>query len=165
MTKFEELCQASNKAVVDLHRMKEQCYEFGAALAKGLVAYLQCPPDRVGHYNLRDMDKPPVGPVPTLDQATFVEDGWWYVGIGMDLRLGPLGVVGHTIFFNLVFKRMKDHYLVRFGRDAREFVIHPDKQAEFTVAYEHYFRLLKDHFETEGERFLDPRHGKRLGFL
>jgi hypothetical protein len=27
MTKFEELCQASNKAVVDLHRLKQECYE------------------------------------------------------------------------------------------------------------------------------------------
>jgi hypothetical protein len=165
MTKFEELCQASNKAVVDLHRLKQECYEFGVALAKGLMAFLECPSDRAKHYNLHDLDKPPVGPVATMEQATFVEDGWWYVGVGMDLRHGPPGVVGNTIFFNLVFKRLKDQYLVRFGRDTREFAIHPGNQAEFTAAYEHYLVLLKNHFLTEGERFLDPRHGKKMGFL
>ena len=28
----------------------------------------------------------------------------------------------------------------------------------------HFFQVLKDHFLMEGERFLDPRHGKKMGF-
>ncbi len=165
MTKYEELCEASNKAVVEIHGLKQQCMAFGAALAGGLMEYLRCPPDKAHHYNLAG--EKPVGPTRSMDDATFVDDGWWHVGMEIDLRPNRPGalVVGNFIIFNLVFRRMKDHYLVRFGRDTKEHVVHPGSPQEFAAAYAHFFGMLKDHFGTEGERFLDPRHGKRMGFL
>jgi hypothetical protein len=163
MGRFHDLCQAANKANVDLHHLKEQCYGFGSTLTKGLMAYLQCPQDRAKHYLLKD----PANPIPIqfVEQATYVDDaGWWCLGIGMSLTQGPFGVPGTTVFFNLVFKRVKDCFLVCCGRDRTEFTIHLNNEAEFTTFYDYVFQALKAYFENEVERFLDPRMEKTFGF-
>jgi hypothetical protein len=163
MSKFDELCQSANKALVDLHRLREQCYQFGANLAKGLVAYLECPPDRAKHFLLKDGTNP--APARCVEEATYIDDeGWWHLGLCLDLTAGPMGTLGTCVFINLVFKMAKDHYLVRFGRDKKQFTIHPNVPAEFTVYYEHFFQAMKDHFDKDVERFLD-RKERRFGFI
>lgn len=163
-TKFSDLCEVANKAFVEIHTLEQECMEFGAGFIQGLMAYLECPNEKARHYNLQGEE--PVGPL-SLEKSTFREDGWWHTGMMMDLRPTVPGamVAGNMIRFNLVFKRGKDSYLVRFGRDTKEHTVHPDRREDFTAAYDYFIQMVKTHFEEEPQRFLDPRHRRRMGFL
>jgi hypothetical protein len=166
MSRFDELCQASNKAVVDTLTLEEGAKQFGSELVRGLIAYLGCPPDRAWHVMLKDPSPRVPERVGFMDQATWVdEEGWSHTGLAMNLTLGGPGVVGNTIVLNVHYKRVQDYYLVTFGRDTTEFKIHPDNTGEHDAAYEHFFKSLKTHFEKTRERLLDPKQGKKMGFL
>lgn len=176
MSKFDELCQAANKSLVEINRLRNQCKQFGADFIKGFVDYLECPPGRATHVLLdRSTNPPGVKPVRFMDSATILDDErWWHTGLSLDLKLVPpgsehpltaLGIVGRTVALNVHYKRVKDRYLVQFGQDTTQFVVHPGDQQESSAAYQHFFATLKDYFEKAAERFVDPNTEKRLGFL
>src|SRR5713101_2879589 len=105
MSRFDELCESANDALVADLRHRERCKQFGAELAKGLMRSLDVPNDRASHYLLVDGEKPVQT---TMDSATYVDpDGWWRVGIGINLTKGDFGTIGKIVFFNLVYKCQK----------------------------------------------------------
>jgi hypothetical protein len=166
MSKFDELCQASNKAVVDSLSLEDECMQFGSKIIKGLIDYLGFPPGKAWHVLLKEPNHQMPDRVAYMEHATYVdEEGWSHTGVAMDLTLGGPGVVGNTIMLNVHYKRVQDHYIVTFGRANTEFKIHPDNQAEHTAAYEHLFQALKTHFEKTRERLLDPKQGRKMGLI
>lgn len=156
MTKFEELCVAANESTVAYFQLKERCNQFGADLARGLMAYLNCPDERATHCLLKEGESPK--PVNILQEAVHVIDGWNHLGIQVNLRHGPPGVVGIVIWFNLVYKPHKDGFLVRYGRDPKELSIHPGNAQESEAFYDHIFGSIKRSLEENRDWYRDPQH-------
>jgi hypothetical protein len=179
MSKFDELCTASNKAVVDSCLWEDSCKLFGSKLVQGLMIYLECPQERACHVLLVDsqkeknadiagqllMDQYPNRPIMMEDATDFDQEGWFHTGMAMNLRLGAPGVVGYVIMFNLHYKKMPDGFLVTFARDIKEFKIGSDPARELFAAYEHFFKIVKTHFESVGEHLLSNRGKRKFGFV
>lgn len=97
MNRYEEICEASENAIRKWIESRERSWRYLFAISQGLAAHSGVPPDKIFYLRSNNLSGgerryrvPEEGGSYTLPgAATFEDDGFWHLGIGV--TLSPAG--------------------------------------------------------------------------
>lgn len=159
-TKYDELVAASDRDYALFRKYEDECREFIRRLKEGLVAYLECPKEKVEWLQF------------TEDESEEQRHAKDIIKFASGLWMALYGDAFYGFRFRIIFdlekiklylkvKKVDEYFIVLVGKDKHK--IHKDKQEELDALIAHIFDITREYLETRLENFI--REKPSLGFL
>ncbi len=145
-SRYEELCQALEKARDRFAAYRSECTFVASTLARGLVESAAWPPKLVAV-------EPPGGgdPARPEDALVLVDDGFWALGLRLVLEV-PKGK--DSILVDVKFKKLPSRYIITlFGTE--DFEIPEPTPEALAPIYEAILSAVRRHYDFGLPLFLE----------
>jgi hypothetical protein len=153
MAKYNEICEAYNKAMEKSSNYEETCKQFIVNFRNGFVKYLGCEKDKVCFYPSKTSNLE--GPSSLQDAMTLSEDTFWHFGLG--IKLIGKSFVDRIQIFELKLKKENDHFIFKYDFDeGKTFQINSEDPQMETI-YDSLSNFLEKRFETQLDLFLNQQ--------
>lgn len=164
MTKFEKLCKDYSTARKKYFDYRISCLHFVPKFVDGMINYLQCPEEQVNYYPFEG-DREPNTVYTFAGEMRLCDDSFWHIKIGLTLHGAANIFPKEELVFPVLIKKINDYFIVKLGRNGKEYKIHKDQPGELKDFYDLIFLKIKEFYKKEIQQFYEHEDtSKKIGF-
>jgi hypothetical protein len=155
-SRYEALCQAFARNVLDFRTYKEECHNFALRFKEELGKAFQVPD---GKMKLRSKSDPKEFTEDMYEAMDMQKDTFWHIRFAITVEAHDQSLPKENIGFEVCLKKLDKHFVISLPQ-RRQFTVWPDKsgQFDFSEFFDYLFVFLKSFYENELDRFLASGH-------
>jgi len=166
MSKYEELCNAFDKAKNDYSEYRKDCHNFAVKLVKSFCDYLEAPEGRVQYVPSDMIGFEKEKREYNLDEVMSLDDeAFWSFGLKIFLTSTDPSLQ-RSIVIHFFVKKNGDDFLVKIDEDDRGHVIKEPSEDDFLKFNEFYCEHIKNLIKSTFENFIQGKSSlEKIGFI
>lgn len=156
LSRYNALCEAFARNVIDFRVYKEECHDFALKFKKELEDAFGIP---LGKIKLRSKEDPKEFTEDMYEAMDMQKDTFWHIRFAITVESHDQSLPKENIGFEVCIKKMANHFLISLPQ-RRQFTVWPDKEGNYNLSefFDYLFVFLKSFYENELERFLASGH-------
>lgn len=165
MSKFEEICAAYKVSKENFNSYRKESMDFAGILGRKYIQYLGVDAD---HFRwVPEAKQDSTGNNFTIPGAMHLDDDtYWHLGLKLRVYSARNVMPQQDVFIVFMFKKVADgEFAIKVRADDKPHTIETDKDASYTVFFNHLQKLILEIYKDDLTNFLQSeQQSRRIGF-